>query len=275
MAVGYLRLGVLGGGAIAEALVAGALTQGSYAPAEVRVSEPLAERRSYWEERYHVQTTAYNQEVTTAELLLLAIKPQVLPEVARNLERPLAAGALVSVLAGVPLSVLGGLFPGTPLVRAMPNTPALVGAGITALAKGPGITPAQMTLAETLFQAVGAVVQVPETQLDAVTGLSGSGPAYVCLFVEALMDAGVAVGLPRPIARELVLATVSGTIQLIQTENLHPAQLKDRVTSPGGTTIAGLARLEEGAMRSALIQAVIAATERARELGKALDNAPP
>jgi pyrroline-5-carboxylate reductase len=196
-------------------------------------------------------------------LVLLAIKPQVLTEVAERFVK--TEGLLVSILAGISLAKLAQTFPGCRLVRAMPNTPALVSAGITALSIGANeVIDAEV---EQLFQAVGQVVKVPESQLDAVTGLSGSGPAYIALITEALIDGGVAAGLPRPLAQELVLATILGSIQMIQTEQLHPAQLKDRVTSPGGTTIAGLAQLENRGVRGALIDAVLAATARARALG--------
>ncbi len=253
---------------MAEALIAGILHQQLYLPEQIAVSEPQATRRAHWVERYGVRTTDCNQDVTAAVWLLLAIKPQVFLEVAGSLTLPLGARGVVSILAGVSLATLTKTFVDTPVVRAMPNTPALVGAGITALAAGDGVTHVQLNQVEAIFQAVGQVVRVPESSLDAVTGLSGSGPAYVALMVEALMDGGVAAGLPRDLARQLVLATVSGSVQLMVQENLQPAQLKDRVTSPGGTTIAGLAVLEQAAVRGAFIAAVLKATARSRELGQ-------
>jgi pyrroline-5-carboxylate reductase len=150
----------------------------------------------------------------------------------------------------------------------MPNTPATVGAGITAIASGKSVTPQQMQQATAIFQAVGEVVEVPESLMDAVTGLSGSGPAYVAILIEALADGGVAAGLPRAIASKLALSTVLGTAQLLQESKLHPAELKDRVTSPGGTTIAGVSQLERAGFRSALIEAVQAAKERSQHLGQ-------
>jgi pyrroline-5-carboxylate reductase len=149
----------------------------------------------------------------------------------------------------------------------MPNTPATVGMGLTALAAGSLVSAEQMELATQIFQAVGEVVTVPESLMDAVTGLSGSGPAYVAIAIEALADGGVAAGLPRAIADRLALQTVLGTATLLKESQLHPAQLKDRVTSPGGTTIAGVTKLEQAGFRSALIEAVIAATKRSQELG--------
>jgi pyrroline-5-carboxylate reductase len=149
----------------------------------------------------------------------------------------------------------------------MPNTPATVGMGITAISAGNYVQPEQLNLATQIFQAIGEVVTVPETLMDAVTGLSGSGPAYVAIAIEALADGGVAAGLPRQIADKLALQTVLGTAQLLKESQLHPAQLKDRVTSPGGTTIAGVTKLEQSGFRSALIEAVITAAKRSQELG--------
>jgi pyrroline-5-carboxylate reductase len=150
----------------------------------------------------------------------------------------------------------------------MPNTPATVGAGMTAIALGQHTQPTHLQQAQQIFQAVGEVVEVPETLMDAVTGLSGSGPGYVAVMIEALTDGGVAAGLPRAIATKLALQTVRGTAELLQTSGMHPAELKDRVTSPGGTTIAGIAQLEQAGFRSALIAAVRAAYHRSQELGQ-------
>jgi pyrroline-5-carboxylate reductase len=231
----------------------------------------MQQRREFLAQQYGVRVTADNSEVATAtEVLLLAIKPQVfdavaaaLPSLGQNGQVPV----ILSILAGVPLSKLERAFPGAPIVRSMPNTPATVGAGITAIAPGTQVQPEHLDRAKTVLQAVGDVVQVPESLMDAVTGLSGSGPAYVAIFIEALTDGGVRAGLPRAIAAQLALQTVLGTATLMQESKLHPAELKDRVTSPGGTTIAGVAQLEKAGFRSACIEAVQAATERSRQLG--------
>jgi pyrroline-5-carboxylate reductase len=175
---------------------------------------------------------------------------------------------VVSILAGVPLNKLEPVFPGRALVRVMPNTPATVGAGMSAIAPGKFVQRAHLELVKGIFQAVGEVVEVPESMLDAVTGLSGSGPGYVAILIEALTDGGVCVGLPRVIASQLALQTVFGTAKLLQETGMHPAELKDRVTSPGGTTIAGIAKLESNGFRSAVIEAVKAAYFRSQELGK-------
>jgi pyrroline-5-carboxylate reductase len=202
-----------------------------------------------------------------APVLLLAVKPQIFGMVASAIERFNPDQVIISILAGVSIAQLERAFPDRAVVRAMPNTPATVGMGLTAIAAGSRVSAAQMELATEIFQAVGDVVTVPESLMDAVTGLSGSGPAYVAIAIEALADGGVAAGLPRAIADRLALQTVLGTATLLKESQLHPAQLKDRVTSPGGTTIAGVTKLEQAGFRSALIEAVIAASKRSQELG--------
>jgi pyrroline-5-carboxylate reductase len=262
------KFGVIGGGVMGEALLSRLVAQQIYAPSEVRVSDPQAQRRDWLAQQYGVQVTDDNQSIiSTAEVLLLAIKPQVFDAVVSGLTRSSSGQLIVSILAGVPLSKLEAAFPRQPVIRAMPNTPATVGAGMTAIAPGQHVTADHIATAETLFRAVGDVAQVPEYLMDAVTGLSGSGPAYVAILIEALADGGVAAGLPRAIALQLAIQTVRGTAELVQQSDLHPAVLKDRVTSPGGTTIAGVTQLEEHGFRAALIAAVKAAAQRSKELG--------
>lgn len=252
-----------------EALIAGFLRGGLYQPQEVCVSHPQPARRQYWAETYGVQVTPENRDVAESRVLLLAIKPQQLPGVLESLGGIfLEDTLLVSVLAGVTLDTLEAAFPGRPVIRAMPNTPARVGEACTALALGHQVSDAQRTWVERLFASVGQIAVVTETQMDAVTALAGSGPAYVAVVVEALIDGGVAAGLPRPLATQLALQTVLGSVRLMQAENLHPAQLKDQVTSPAGTTIAGLAHLEQAGVRGALIQTVLAAYQRSQSLGQ-------
>ncbi|MBD2112737.1 pyrroline-5-carboxylate reductase [Nodosilinea sp. FACHB-141] len=263
--------GVIGGGMMGEALIARLLDQGIFEPGAVVVSDPQAARREVLHHTYGVQTTSDNQAVVdAAETVLLAIKPQMLSAVAADLETPAREQPplLLSILAGVPLARLEKEFSGWAVVRAMPNTPATVGAGVTALAVGETVSATQREQARAIFASVGTVVEVPESQMDAVTALSGSGPGYIALVVEALADGGVAVGLPRATALELAIATVRGTGELLHQGDLHPAVLKDRVTSPGGTTIAGIAALEAGGLRSALIEAVRSAYVRSKELGQ-------
>lgn len=266
-----IKFGIIGGGVMAEALLSRLIIQGIYRSDEVIVSEPQPSRRGFLVQQYGVYVTAENQEVAravAAEVLFLAIKPQVFETVAAELSAAAMMPSLViSILAGVPLSKLEAAFPTVPTIRAMPNTPATVGVGMTAIAPGKHVQPHHLEQAHHLFKAVGEVVEVPEGLMDAVTGLSGSGPGYVAIVVEALTDGGVAAGLPRAIASGLALQTVLGTAQLLKQSGMHPAELKDRVTSPGGTTIAGIAQLERSGFRSALIEAVKAAYQRSKELG--------
>ncbi|MGF1535047.1 MAG: pyrroline-5-carboxylate reductase [Elainellaceae cyanobacterium] len=265
-------LGVIGGGVMGEALIRCLVERSVYAPQDILVSDPQVERLSYLSDCYGVRAAKDNREAADeAQVLLLAIKPQVFDTVAANLMNERDSDALplvLSILAGTPLARLEAAFPHCPVIRAMPNTPATVGAGITAIAAGTQATSAHTEQASQIFSAVGQVVSVPESMLDAVTGLSGSGPGYIAVVIEALTDGGVAVGLPRAVATQLAVQTVRGTAELLATGELHPAQLKDRVTSPGGTTIAGVAALEQAGLRSALIQAVRAAYQRSQELGK-------
>jgi pyrroline-5-carboxylate reductase len=260
---------MIGGGVMGEALLSRLIAQKVYEPQEVIVSDPLPQRREYLSEKYQVQVTSDNQAVALAnQVLLLAIKPQVFDAVVAQLPQGNAPDQLVlSILAGVPLRKLEAAFPQQPVIRAMPNTPATVGAGITAIASGNLVTAAHLQQGQQILQAVGDVVEVPESMMDAVTGLSGSGPGYVAIAIEALTDGGVAAGLPRAIAAKLALNTVLGTAQLLKETEMHPAELKDRVTSPGGTTIAGISQLESAGFRSALIEAVRKAAQRSQELG--------
>jgi pyrroline-5-carboxylate reductase len=264
-----VKLGMIGGGVMGEALLSRLIAQTVYQPQDVLVSEPLPQRRDYLGEKYQVQVTSENHAAASAsEVLLLAIKPQVFDAVVAELPKGENTNPLVlSILAGVPLHKLESAFPQQPVIRAMPNTPATVGAGMTAIASGKQVQPSHLEQATQILQAVGEVVEVPESMMDAVTGLSGSGPGYVAIAIEALTDGGVAAGLPRAIAAKLALNTVLGTAQLLKETGMHPAELKDRVTSPGGTTIAGIAQLENAGFRSALIEAVRKAAHRSQELG--------
>jgi pyrroline-5-carboxylate reductase len=264
-------LGFIGGGVMGEALLSRLLDQGVFGTANVLVSDPSESRRNFLYETYGVPVVGENAAVVQhADMVLLAVKPQILPKVVAQLKdtistvRPL----LLSILAGTTLQQLTDSFVGWPIIRAMPNTPATVGAGVTAIAPGEGVTSQQIDRARQIFASVGDVVEVPEYLMDAVTSLSGSGPGYIALVVEALADGGVAAGLPRATAMQLAIQTVKGTAELLQQSGMHPGALKDRVTSPGGTTIAGVAQLEAKGLRSALIEAVQAACARSKELGQ-------
>ncbi|NJL83918.1 MAG: pyrroline-5-carboxylate reductase [Chloroflexaceae bacterium] len=265
-----IPLVIIGGGVMGEAILAGLLRQQLYPPDAILVREISPERQEYLQRQYQVRAIAGTEGLFPAETVLLAVKPQGLEPVAASLVPHFQGNPplLLSILAGVTLQRLEAAFPQAPVIRAMPNTPATVGAAITAIAGGNLVKEAQLEAARRLFEAIGQVVEVPEFLMDAVTGLSGSGPAYVALAIEALADGGVAAGLARGTALQLALQTVLGTAQLLQSTGLHPAVLKDRVSSPGGTTIAGVAALERAGFRSALIEAVLAAQRRSQELGQ-------
>ncbi|MDF5717778.1 MAG: pyrroline-5-carboxylate reductase [Rhizonema sp. NSF051] len=267
-----VKFGLIGGGVMGEALLSRLIAQKIYLGSEALVSEPDSSRQIYLEEKYGVSVTADNRLVFSqaTEVVFLAVKSQIFSAIAQELAEVLetAKPLVISILAGVPISNLEAAFPNIPVIRAMPNTPLTVGEGVTAICLGAYTKAIHQETARQIFSAVGKVVEVPETLMDAVTGLSGSGPGYVALFVEALADGGVAAGLPRAIAYQLALQTVHGTAKLLQETKIHPAELKDRVTSAGGTTIAGIAQLEAAGFRSAIIEAVKAATARSQELGK-------
>lgn len=264
------KIGFIGGGNMAEAFIKG-LINGGHPSAELLVAEPAAARRTFLANTYGVTTTSDNLEVVgNAGIIILAIKPQLATSVVPALAPVCTAQKLlISVLAGVATATLEELLGGTPrVVRAMPNTPALVGAGAAGLCRGRYASAEDLTLAQELFATVGIACLVNEEQLDAVTGLSGSGPAYIFTVIEALADGGVQEGLPRDIALALATQTVLGAARLVKESGEHPAQLRDKVCSPGGTTIAAVQVLEEKGLRSALMAAVSAATRRSRELGK-------
>ncbi|MEL7420072.1 MAG: pyrroline-5-carboxylate reductase [Cyanobacteria bacterium J06555_3] len=261
-------LSIIGGGIMAEAILSRLLVEQVFTANTVLVSEPRAARRDFLAQKYQVQVTADNQAaISAAKILLLAVKPQVLDLVVANIT-PNPSSTVVSILAGVKIAKLEQVFPNQPIIRVMPNTPATVGAGMTAIAAGNYAQKEHLAQAKNIFAAVGEVVEVSESSMDAVTGLSGSGPAFVALAIEALADGGVASGLPRAIALQLATQTVLGTATLVKETGLHPGVLKDQVTSPGGTTIAGVAKLESVGFRSALIEAVKTATARSKELGQ-------
>jgi pyrroline-5-carboxylate reductase len=268
--IGRRRIGFLGCGAMAQAL-AGGLAAAGVPRDQLRGADPDAEARRRFSERTGLAAGADNGEVVGAsDVVVLAVKPGVVSEVLERLRGSgdLARPLWVSIAAGVPIARITAALPsGARVVRAMPNTPALVRAAATALCANAAATREDRAAAESLFQAVGVVWEAPtEALLDAVTGLSGSGPAYVFLILEALGDAGVRAGLPREASYRLAFQTVYGAAKLAIETGEHPAALKDRVTSPGGTTIAGLERLEARRVRAALYEAVAAAAARSREL---------
>jgi pyrroline-5-carboxylate reductase len=270
MALGK-KIAFLGTGNMGEALVKGLLRAGTASKEEIICAEVRAERRQEIADRYGVATTADNSAATEqADVVVLSVKPQSMDQLLDEIAPAIDHRKLViSIAAGVPIaSIARKLGAGVRIVRTMPNTPALVGAGATALARGAHATEADLAQARALFQAVGVAVIVEEHHLDAVTGLSGSGPAYVYLAIEALADGGVKVGLARPVAMALAAQTVMGAAKLVLESGEHPGRLKDQVTSPGGTAIAGIHALEQRCFRAALIEAVETATTRSHELGE-------
>jgi pyrroline-5-carboxylate reductase len=265
-----LRIGFIGAGQMATALASGFVRAELVAGENILASDPDENARAKFATATGGKTTDNNVEAAQqADVLFLAVKPQLFAGVLGGLKGNIPADALaISIAAGVRLSQLAGwLGSDVRLVRVMPNTPCLVGQGASAFALGEKATSADAALTEKLFRAVGVALQVEEKMLDAVTGLSGSGPAFVYVMIEALADAGVRMGLPRAIAASLAAQTVRGAAEMAIVTGEHPAVLKDRVASPGGTTIAGLQALENGGLRGTLIAAVQAATKRSIELG--------
>lgn len=264
------KIAFIGGGNMAEAIIKGMIAGGTPAEA-ILVSEPVGARRGYLSSTYGVITTGNNGDAArSCATIILAVKPQQAASVCAALSGDINSGhLLVSIMAGVSCRAIEGFFTNSPrVVRVMPNTPSLVLAGAAAAAAGNLATAEDMAKVAGIFSLVGCCYKVEEKLMDAVTGLSGSGPAYVLTFIEALADGGVKNGLPRDTALNLAIQTVLGTAKLLAETGEHPGSLRDKVTSPGGTTIAGLHALEKGSFRATVMNAVEAATARSQELGK-------
>ncbi len=265
-------IGFVGAGNMAEAMIRGLLRGKVFAPDQITASAPREERQRELAEKFSIRVTGNNPEAARQSIVVLSVKPQILSKVLEEISDSVRADSLViSIAAGVPVALIQTkLRKGTRVVRAMPNTPALVDSAATAIAGGEHAQESDLEDAKRIFDAVGITVVLDETLLDAVTGLSGSGPAYVFLILEALSDAGVKVGLSRRTAQLLAAQTLLGSAKLLLETNEHPGRLKDMVTSPGGTAITGLHTLEHGGVRTTLMNAVEAATRRSRELGESL-----
>lgn len=263
-------IAMIGSGQMGEALIGGWLAAKTVSADALFATDASAERRDLMKRRFGVRVGSGNREAASwADVVVLAVKPQILDGVMKDLSPALADKLVLSIAAGVTIARLAKLAPkNTRVVRAMPNTPVLVRDGVSALSFGAGVTDKDQQFARRLFDAVGRAVVVEEKLMDAVTGLSGSGPAYVFLAIEALADGGVKMGLPRTVSDLLAAQTVLGAARMVLETGEHPAKLKDRVASPGGTTIAGLHRLEQGGLRAALMAAVEAASKRSEELGR-------
>lgn len=262
------EIGFIGGGNMAEALIRGLVASG-VSPDQITVAELMPQRRIFLEHTYGVATTEHSADVVAAHSsVILAVKPQVLEAALQPIATLFGnTTCLISILAGVSTTRIESILsPGARVIRVMPNTPALIGAGAAGLCAGVNATADDLAAACALFECVGVAQVVKESLLDAVTGLSGSGPAYVYLIIEALADGGVLEGLPRETALMLAAQTVAGAAQMVLDGEDHPAVLRDRVCSPAGTTIAAVRALEQGGVRAALIEAVHCAAQRSREL---------
>jgi len=264
------RIGFIGAGQMAQALASGFVQSGQVDAASVSFYDPAEASISAMQQAISggTSTTSATDVIEQSDVVFLAVKPQVMPRVITDIKDAVTDSTLVvSIAAGITLSTLCDGLGSTRIIRVMPNTPCLVSTGACAYASGAGATDADRTTVDALLSAVGIAVDVPETYMDAVTGLSGSGPAYIYTVIEALSDGGVAVGLPRATATALAAQMVKGAAEMVLETGKHPGELKDQVTSPGGTTIAGLRELKEAGISGAFMSAVAAATKRSKELG--------
>lgn len=264
-----MSVGFIGAGRMSEALISGILKNGMCTQERIVVSDVSRERLEYMKTTYGIRTAEANREVARiADVLFIAVKPHLAADVLREAANELSGVLVVSIAAGVTLAVLEeAAGKNVAVVRVMPNTPSLVGCGMAALAAGTHADDVALARAKVLMEAVGEAVVVAEDKIDAVTAVSGSGPAYIYLVIEAMADGGVRAGLPRDIALKLAAKTVMGAALMVLETREHPGRLKDNVTSPGGTTIEAMAVLEENGVRGAFIEAVEAAYRRAREMG--------
>jgi pyrroline-5-carboxylate reductase len=262
-------IGLIGGGQMGEALVRGMIDSGLVAAGRIMVAEPDEKRRVFLTKTYGIGVTDSAEELSVfASVLILAVKPQIIQPVLAQYKTFVGNHhLLISIAAGVPIAAIEKVVGAQRIIRVMPNTPALVLAGASALSPNEQASTDDLQLGMDIFSAIGTCVHLPESLLDAVTGLSGSGPGYVFTFIEAMIDGGVLAGIPRPVAEQLVLQTVYGSAKLALETGKPPAVLKGMVTSPGGTTIAGLHVLEEAGMRGAVMTAVDRASKRSKELG--------
>ncbi len=265
----HTQLTVVGGGQMGRALAGGMLSGGIIDQERIQIVDPDPASQGWWNQNHaDVGVTADLAEGTkNADVVIFAIKPNILPKIAQQAARFWDGKLVVSIAAGISLKNLCDWIGHRRVVRVMPNTPCLVGEGASAYCGCDDVTEADKQAIESMLESVGVAVEVNESQMDAVTGLSGSGPAYVCLIIEALADGGVLKGLQRPLAMKLATQTVLGAAKLVAETGRHPGDLKDAVASPGGTTIAALKVLEQHGLRGALIEAVKAAADRSRELG--------
>jgi len=265
------KIGVIGAGKMGSVIINGMISRNLISASSVAVSDAVTEQMEALGKTYGIHTTSDNKKlVESSDIIILAVKPQNMAEVLADISETAHQKKLfISIAAGVTTALIEEhLKKGSKVIRVMPNTPALIGEGATAITGGSHATGKDLDIARHIFESVGMTVAVKESLMDAVTGLSGSGPAYCFLIIEALTDAGVSLGLSRDIALKLSVQTILGSAKLCQQTGKHPAELKDMVTSPGGTTIAGLKVLEQGKLRATLMAAVEAAASRSEALGR-------
>ena len=265
------KIAFIGGGMMAEAIIKGILSKELVSPLDLTAIDVNEKRCEYLKNTYEINTnTVLNAELKKADIIFLAVKPQMLTNAINpKTTEFIDDGALVvSIIAGKTIQTIKSLLPGRSVVRTMPNTPLAIGEGMTAISCDDSVKKEDIDFIKNIFSSCGEIVEVSEQQLDAVAGLSGSGPGYMFVIIDALADAGVKEGLPRDLAIKLAAQTVAGSGKMVLKTGKHPAELRDQVTSPGGTTIAGIAAMEKGALRSSLIEAVKVSTEKSRELGK-------
>jgi pyrroline-5-carboxylate reductase len=263
------RIAVIGGGKMGEAIVAGLLAVGFADAADITVADPNTERAEVFSAHGVTTVPDGHEVVADADIIILAVKPQVIDAAVAHLSAEIPAGAIVvSIAAGITTARIESLLEAdTAVIRVMPNTPAMVGQGMSVVSAGSEATPAQVETVREMFEALGRAIVIDERQQDAATAISGSGPAYVALFVDALARAGVRQGLSRDVAQALALQTLRGTVELIERTGTHPEVIIDAVSSPGGTTIAAIEALEASGLRSGVFDAVAAAVRRSKELG--------
>lgn len=263
------KIGLIGGGQMGEALIRGMIEAGLVDPSQLMVAEPDNDRLTYLEGKYGVGITDSPDILGRhSEVIVMAIKPQVMEPVLKQYSSLLADKLLISIAAGITIAAMEKITGKIRIIRVMPNTPSLVLAGASAISPNSMATDEDIQLGMDIFSAIGTCVRIEERLLDAVTGLSGSGPGYVFTFIEAMIDGGVLAGLPRPVARQLTLQTVYGSARLALESGDDPGILKGMVTSPGGTTIAGIHELEKGGLRAIVMSAVDRAAKRSAELGQ-------
>jgi len=266
MAMAYVTLGLIGYGNMGSAIIKGLMSSNQYMPSDIHIVDADENKREEARTEGHFVHDSVTALAEKADAVIIAVKPKDVPKILADLEGLTAEILIISIAAGITIPVIEAALPDSPVIRVMPNTPCMVGAGVSVMSRGSKAGDEHVEAAGKILGAVGFVSEVPENLMDAVTGLSGSGPAYIAVMIDALSDGGVRMGLPRNMALKLAAQTVFGTAKMILEKGMHPSRLRDMVASPGGTTIEGIAALEANGFRSALIEAVEAATLRSEEL---------